>query len=799
MTQTKAELLQTRHQGDIRLGDADSSNYVGFKAPTTVGSNTVWTLPAADGSNGYALTTNGSGVLSWSQDASGIPASGGTFTGGIIFENDVTFDGATAGRDIIFDRSDNALEFVDNAKATFGTDSDLNIYHNGSHSFITNSGGDLVLGYSNIYLQAVSGENSVRCLQNGATELYYDAVKKLETTASGATVTGRLLTDGVSMGDNEELLIGTGNDLKLRHDGTDNHIATSNGDLNIQVADTEDAIICKPNAAVQLYHNNLLRLQTTSDGVQLQSNTTDAVFTLRSTAQDGAPTLRFLSDDYDDNADAWRIRADGGGDALSIQNYASGSWEKNIICRENGGVELYYDDTKRAETTNTGFNVVGALTVNGAALASGVTSDAQRNTVGGTNAGDSIASGGTDNTVFGYDAGTGITTGDFSTLAGSYAGKSLTDNNSGNFFGHRAGEYVTGHTNMGIGVYALRGTSSAAVTGSHNIAIGNSAGDAMTSGARNGLIGSSAGSAITTGIENYAFGDAALQGVTTGRYNIGIGRQTGQTITTSDYNIGIGKLATGGAGAGVTGDGNIGIGYEALKPLTSGNYNVAVGNGGAGLQITTGTYNAGIGTAALFSVTTGSHNSGLGLNACASVTTGDNNTCIGSNAGGNLSPSGSIGSSSNIVVLGNTNVTNLYCNDTSISSSDKRDKTDVTDFIHGLNWVNKLKPVSYRWDRRHWYNEYNEDGSLKTEITPDGSKKKPRQHIGFLAQDVLAIEQADGFASKKDDMLVVNLNEDDTAYGLKYERLVPVLVNAIKELSTEVNTLKTKVAALEAA
>ena len=114
-----------------------------------------------------------------------------------------------------------------------------------------------------------------------------------------------------------------------------------------------------------------------------------------------------------------------------------------------------------------------------------------------------------------------------------------------------------------------------------------------------------------------------------------------------------------------------------------------------------------------------------------------------------------------------------------------------------LSWINKLNPVTYRWDRRDWYNEYNEDGSLKTAGTPDGTKKRARQHIGFLAQDVLAVEQADGFASKKDDMLVVNLNEDDTGYGLKYERLVPVLVNAIKELSTEVNTLKTKVSTSE--
>ena len=149
------------------------------------------------------------------------------------------------------------------------------------------------------------------------------------------------------------------------------------------------------------------------------------------------------------------------------------------------------------------------------------------------------------------------------------------------------------------------------------------------------------------------------------------------------------------------------------------------------------------------------------------------------NAGRATSPSGAISTASNIICLGDNNVTDLYCNDTSISSSDSRDKTDVADFTHGLNWVNQLKPVTYRWDKRTWYDDN----------TPDGSKKRNKKHIGFLAQDVLAIE---GNPTNKDDMLVVNLNEDDTAYGLKYERLVPVLVNAIKELSA-------KVAALEAA
>lgn len=52
-------------QGDLRFADSDSSNYVAFQAPATVASNVTWTLPSSDGSSGQALTTNGSGTLSW--------------------------------------------------------------------------------------------------------------------------------------------------------------------------------------------------------------------------------------------------------------------------------------------------------------------------------------------------------------------------------------------------------------------------------------------------------------------------------------------------------------------------------------------------------------------------------------------------------------------------------------------------------------------------------------------------------------------------------------------------------------
>ena len=178
-------------------------------------------------------------------------------------------------------------------------------------------------------------------------------------------------------------------------------------------------------------------------------------------------------------------------------------------------------------------------------------------------------------------------------------------------------------------------------------------------------------------------------------------------------------------------------------------------------------------------ITTGDDNVCVGREAGRDVTTGDNNILLGKGAGLSGSPCGQIDTHSNVVCLGDNNIASLHCKVSTIQTSDLRDKTDVTDFKHGLSWVEKLRPITYKWDMRSKY----EDG------VPDGSKKEEKLHLGFIAQEELEIEKEHGFANDKNDMLLVNKNADGN-YGMHYDRLIPILVNAIKELSVKVKALE---------
>mgnify|MGYP001338371727 CR=1 FL=1 len=190
---------------------------------------------------------------------------------------DVTLTGAA--NNVVFDASDNALEFADSAKATFGADADLQIFHDASNSIVRDSGtGILALDGSTVEIRKNDGsETMAQFVEDGAVSLYHDNSVKLATTATGVTITGSLAMDGLSLGDNEKVQLGTGTDLELYHDGTDSIIENNTGELFIQGdnvtlrsdAGTETFIAMDVNGAVELYHNNVKKFDTDADGVNV--------------------------------------------------------------------------------------------------------------------------------------------------------------------------------------------------------------------------------------------------------------------------------------------------------------------------------------------------------------------------------------------------------------------------------------------------------------------------------------------------------------------------------------------------
>jgi hypothetical protein len=186
---------------------------------------------------------------------------------------------------------------------------------------------------------------------------------------------------------------------------------------------------------------------------------------------------------------------------------------------------------------------------------------------------------------------------------------------------------------------------------------------------------------------------------------------------------------------------------------------------------TSGASNTSIGINSMLVHTTGSQNSAIGRDAGASLTTGSTNTCLGYAAGAAGSPF-EISTQSNRVVVGENSITNAYIKVAWTVTSDARDKTNIADIPHGLNFVQQLKPKQYQ------FNKSREDN------TPHGNLR-----YGFLAQDILALEG---------DTPVVIDNEMPDHLKYQGESLVPILVKAIQELKTIVDTQAAEIAELKA-
>lgn len=278
--------------------------------------------------------------------------------------------------------------------------------------------------------------------------------------------------------------------------------------------------------------------------------------------------------------------------------------------------------------------------------------------------------------------------------------------------------------------------------------------------------------------DNTAIGANALGGNQDASGNVSIGLNSmfwGDTFTPgfASDNVAIGNDSLLQCEFGV---GNVGIGKGVMPLNISRNYNTAVGflsgplffDGGdnlflgnqSGPAFANGSYNIFIGSYA------------GGINGGPSTKyqeVGTNNIHIGYNS----RPAAN--NANNVITLGNSSHNTLRCAVTSITSlSDERDKKEIQDLPVGLEFLEKLKPVKFVW------NDRDEDG------------KHDIEDFGFIAQDLKA-------AQEESEAGYLNLVYDENPEKLEasYGKLLPVLVKAIQEMSSEIKLLKEEILTLK--
>lgn len=171
----------------------------------------------------------------------------------------------------------NGLDMDDNHKILLGLGDDLQIYHNG-HNIINGAVGQNLEIQTNAFRvrNQADSESMIVADADGSVELYYDNTKRLETKSDGARFTGHLYAN-----DNEKIRLGTGHDLEIYHSGSHSFIKNTTGTLQLENAGnititkggTENMARFLVDGAVELYHDNSKKLETTTNGAKIESGT----------------------------------------------------------------------------------------------------------------------------------------------------------------------------------------------------------------------------------------------------------------------------------------------------------------------------------------------------------------------------------------------------------------------------------------------------------------------------------------------------------------------------------------------
>ena len=214
----------------------------------------------------------------------------------------------------------------DGGKFVAGAGDDLQIYHDGNHSYIDDAGvGNLYIrGGDAVQLQKYTGENFVKCIADGTVQLYYDNSKKLETTNTGVDVTGEVQCDSLDVDgvvditgevtlhanldlqDDDKIMLGTGDDLQIYHNATNSLIVNETGqffidqrnnDLDLLLRSDDGSggvtnyIVCDGSEGeAQLYHYGNQKLATKSTGIEVTGTTDTDNLIISGTVSVGSST-----------------------------------------------------------------------------------------------------------------------------------------------------------------------------------------------------------------------------------------------------------------------------------------------------------------------------------------------------------------------------------------------------------------------------------------------------------------------------------------------------------------------------
>ena len=245
------------HQDADDITIETSSGYAGItiRSPSDQG-GVIYFSDATSGAAEY------DGYITYSQNANSM-----TFGTGSATRLKCDSDGATVTGNIYTDGNVNLT--ADDKKARFGAGEDLEIYHDGSNSYIDNDTGIIRVRGSQVRICDTSN-NTFFSGESDKTRLYHNDTVKLEPTSTGCNGPG-----GWNSPDGQAYRAGTDNDLLIYHDGNSRIVHSGAGDLTLQSNKiwlgnsglTEVYIEATNNGAVEIKHDNVKKFETSANGI----------------------------------------------------------------------------------------------------------------------------------------------------------------------------------------------------------------------------------------------------------------------------------------------------------------------------------------------------------------------------------------------------------------------------------------------------------------------------------------------------------------------------------------------------